>query len=114
MATHVTVEFADLFRANIAVWRRGLSKDRGDRKRFADILLQELRQRLIRSGGKPEGVSKDESTSPPQYWCELAGNAWVVFTITDRTTLFTRFRVLRLLALERHPPPPATPGVPPA
>ena len=108
MATHVTVELSDEFRAEFAAWKRGLSPDRGDRQRYADIYLAELCRRLIRHGGYPHGARARPGTNPPRYSCELGGTAWVVYSVSERTTMFKRFLVVRLLSLERRPPPPAT------
>ena len=113
MATHVRVELDDGFRAEFAAWQRGLTPDRTDRKRYAGIYLAELCQRLVRFGGYPAGARARLEPKPTRYWCELGGGMWAVYTVTEHTTLFTRSRVVRLVALERRPPPQTTPALPP-
>lgn len=113
MATHITVQLDDAFRARFVVWRRGLSMNPDDGKRLAEIYLEELCQRLIRSGGPPPGAHEELTATPMRYWCEMAGGAWVAVIVGKPATLLSRSRVLRLVGLARRPPPEATPRTPP-
>jgi hypothetical protein len=111
---HITVEFDDAFRAAFADWRRGLSRNPLDRRRLADIFLEALCRRLIQFGGRPPGAVSQPGTRPQRWWCEMTGEVWAAYTIGEPTGVFSRSRVIRLVALERRPPPAPTPAPPPA
>lgn len=106
----VIVQFDDAVRSTLTAWRDGLAADPQDARRLAGVFLDELKQRLVNAGGLPFGSAVDELTTPPTYWCELTGHAWVGYTITDAGRYFRRERVIRVLELQPAPPPSATPS----
>lgn len=106
----VVIQFDEAVRPALAAWRDGLAADPPDARRLAGVYLDELKQRLTKAGGLPLGTVEDERTTPPTFWCELTGRAWVGYTVADGGTYFRPTRVIRVLDLQPAPPPSATPS----
>jgi hypothetical protein len=49
---------------------------------------------------------RDDTTSPPTYWCELTGGTWVQFVVLPdrRVTLFSFEREVVVINLAPGPP----------
>ncbi len=110
----VIVKFHETVRPRVAAWALALAADPADARRFADVLLDELKRRLVRAGGLPADAVRDDRTTPPTYWCELGGRAWVRYTLGDQKKVLggTKSRTVEVIGLEQHPPPAATPSSP--
>jgi hypothetical protein len=108
----VTVEFSTGLLPALEAWERTLSPDPVVAGRMADTLLDALKQRLIATEGKPADGFFDPTTDPREYWYELTGSTWVVYTLTDGGFFFTRWREVSVLGLAARPPGRAVPSTP--
>ena len=110
----VVVNFHSTVRPRLTAWVLSLSADPADGRRFADVLLDELKRRLVRAGGLPAAAVRDDRTTPPTYWCELGGRAWVRYTLGDQKGVFgnVKSKLVEVIGLEQHPPAGATPSSP--
>ena len=109
----VTIKVHDDFRPLYRRWVRSLSPNPLDAQLFAETYFQNLRDRLIASGGLPPGGIRDDRDGLASYWVELGGGAWVQCVVTGQTRrlLWVRTRTVELIGLGPLPPPP--PASPP-
>jgi hypothetical protein len=110
----VIVKFHETVRPRIVAWVATLATDPADARPFADVMLDELKRRLVRAGGLPADAVRDDRTTPPTYWCELGGRAWVRYALTDQKRALggVKSKTAEIIGLEQHPPPAATPSSP--
>ena len=66
---------------------------------MATALLATLTNRLISTEGRPDDGYHDPTAHPTEYWYELSGGAWVIYTLTDGGFVFSRWREVAVLGL---------------
>jgi hypothetical protein len=98
-----TVKVSPGLQPTFAAWERTLSPDPTIAAVMATALLDTLAQRLIDTEGTPADGFFDPTTSPPEYWYELTGGTWVVYTFTDGGLLFSRWRAVEVIGLAPRP-----------
>ena len=107
-----TVQISPGLEPTLATWERSLSSDPVIAENIATALLDTLKQRLIGTDGLPPDYLVDLTTRPQEYWCELSGGMWVVYTFTDGGFIFSRWREVVILGLAAVPSPRAGPTSP--
>ena len=110
----VVVRLEESCRPALTRWRQELSANAVDQAALSQVYLDELKKRLIQSGGFPRFCLVVRSQPEPHFWVELSGNMWVCYTVSDGGRFTSRSRTIHVLEARPSPPAEAAPTFPPA
>jgi hypothetical protein len=91
-------------RADIARWLGDLPGPPEDRRRFAAVHLEAMRDLLRQTAGRVPGAIHLPGIHPPTYWCQFVGRWWMQYCVRAQGGFLRRRRtVITILALSPEP-----------
>ena len=105
----VVVRWQESTRPELEQWVQSLPGHDPERRALAQVVLDELEQRLVRAEAIPADAVRVRGLEPPAYWWRAARGLWLRFAVRDTRgrwlSLFrVRTRKVTILEMRRDPP----------
>jgi len=105
----VIVRWQESTRPELEQWVQSLPGHDPERRGLAQLVIDELEQRIVRANGIPADAVRLQALEPPAYWWRAARGVWLRFAVRDtrgRWFRFFRDRTRKVTILEMRCDPP--------